>query len=187
MAALVRLFSHARLAQSVERKALNLVVVGSSPTVGVFVSLSSKFRTVKRHRWGSNPCGQSPLDFKSNSLTSRTQCLRGICEACIPLRLPELSTLQIAKKQNEPRLSSDCMTGSMCRFIQPSPHCACVTPVSKLCQPSDFRLALAAMISLLPPMHRCRVMWLLQCPHGNLTNKNKNWRTWASIPVPLAC
>ena len=29
----------ARLAQSVERKALNLVVVGSSPTVGVFESL----------------------------------------------------------------------------------------------------------------------------------------------------
>ena len=28
--------STARLAQSVERKALNLVVVGSSPTVGVF-------------------------------------------------------------------------------------------------------------------------------------------------------
>ena len=27
----------ARLAQSVERKALNLVVVGSSPTVGVFL------------------------------------------------------------------------------------------------------------------------------------------------------
>ena len=29
--------SEARLAQSVERKALNLVVVGSSPTVGVFL------------------------------------------------------------------------------------------------------------------------------------------------------
>ena len=29
----------ARLAQSVERKALNLVVVGSSPTVGVFLFL----------------------------------------------------------------------------------------------------------------------------------------------------
>ena len=27
-----------------------------------------------RHRRGSNPCGQSPLDFKSNSLTTRTQC-----------------------------------------------------------------------------------------------------------------
>ena len=33
--------SQARLAQSVERKALNLVVVGSSPTVGVyFVSVA---------------------------------------------------------------------------------------------------------------------------------------------------
>ena len=31
--------SGARLAQSAERKALNLVVVGSSPTVGVFLSL----------------------------------------------------------------------------------------------------------------------------------------------------
>ena len=30
----------ARLAQSAERKALNLVVVGSSPTVGVFVALA---------------------------------------------------------------------------------------------------------------------------------------------------
>ena len=30
--------SLARLAQSVERKALNLVVVGSSPTVGVVIS-----------------------------------------------------------------------------------------------------------------------------------------------------
>ena len=30
------IFSIARLAQSAERKALNLVVVGSSPTVGVF-------------------------------------------------------------------------------------------------------------------------------------------------------
>ena len=30
-------YPEARLAQSVERKALNLVVVGSSPTVGVFL------------------------------------------------------------------------------------------------------------------------------------------------------
>ena len=30
------LVASARLAQSVERKALNLVVVGSSPTVGVY-------------------------------------------------------------------------------------------------------------------------------------------------------
>ena len=33
--------STARLAQSAERKALNLVVVGSSPTVGVLVRLLS--------------------------------------------------------------------------------------------------------------------------------------------------
>ena len=32
---LERHYHHARLAQSAERKALNLVVVGSSPTVGV--------------------------------------------------------------------------------------------------------------------------------------------------------
>ena len=35
-----RIFATARLAQSAERKALNLVVVGSSPTVGV-LSISS--------------------------------------------------------------------------------------------------------------------------------------------------
>ena len=34
----VWVLSNARLAQLVERKALNLVVVGSSPTVGIFVT-----------------------------------------------------------------------------------------------------------------------------------------------------
>ena len=34
--------SQARLAQSAERKALNLVVVGSSPTVGVFTGSGQK-------------------------------------------------------------------------------------------------------------------------------------------------
>ena len=34
---------HARLAQSVERKALNLVVVGSSPTVGVDIGSGRVF------------------------------------------------------------------------------------------------------------------------------------------------
>ena len=28
----------------------------------------------KRHRGDSNPCGQSPIDFESISLTARTQC-----------------------------------------------------------------------------------------------------------------
>ena len=35
--------AEASLAQSVERKALNLVVVGSSPTVGVFLRYRSNF------------------------------------------------------------------------------------------------------------------------------------------------
>ncbi len=30
-------------------------------------------KKIKRHRQGSNLCGQSPLEFKSNSLTNRTQ------------------------------------------------------------------------------------------------------------------
>ena len=38
----VLIYLQARLAQSAERKALNLVVVGSSPTVGVCVSFCSK-------------------------------------------------------------------------------------------------------------------------------------------------
>ena len=40
--ALLDCLSVARLAQSAERKALNLVVVGSSPTVGVFFDAEEK-------------------------------------------------------------------------------------------------------------------------------------------------
>ena len=51
----------ARLAQSVERKALNLVVVGSSPTVGVLlVSLISRLA-------GAEPLHHAPT-------TRRTVC-----------------------------------------------------------------------------------------------------------------
>ena len=60
--------AHARLAQSVERQALNLMVVGSSPTVGVFLynySDTCLERTIKglRQRQDSNLRGQSPMDF----------------------------------------------------------------------------------------------------------------------------
>ena len=114
--------SHARLAQPAERKALNLVVGGSSPTVGVLMFLGCPpraraakwthwglnpgpsackadviplhhvpstafthefllgllffvcdFRSGKRHRGDSNPCGQSPMHFESISLTARIQ------------------------------------------------------------------------------------------------------------------
>jgi hypothetical protein len=39
-----RILPPARLAQSAERKALNLVVVGSSPTVGVSFVVNAKVR-----------------------------------------------------------------------------------------------------------------------------------------------
>ena len=37
---------------------------------------------LSRHRGDSNPCGQSPMDFESISLTARTQCLA--CAGAIP-------------------------------------------------------------------------------------------------------
>ena len=42
----------------------------STPCVSI---QPSAFQT-KRHRGDSNPCGQSPMDFESISLTARTQC-----------------------------------------------------------------------------------------------------------------
>ena len=43
----VQAAGHARLAQSAERKTLNLVVVGSSPTLG---------EILKYHCWYARPC-----------------------------------------------------------------------------------------------------------------------------------
>jgi hypothetical protein len=40
----------------------------------------------KRHQGDSNPCGQSPMDFESISLTTRTQCLWH-CAKNAPLRI----------------------------------------------------------------------------------------------------
>ena len=36
----------------------------------------------KRHRGDSNPCGQSPMDFESISLTARTQCHGTFLSGC---------------------------------------------------------------------------------------------------------
>ena len=49
--------SHARLAQPAERKALNLVVVGSSPTLGVlmFFGCPPRARAATWTHWGLNP------------------------------------------------------------------------------------------------------------------------------------
>ena len=59
----------ARLAQSAERKALNLVVVGSSPTVGVALSF-------REGREGTVLWCVSPKRSQAVSVTS--QCLDGV-------------------------------------------------------------------------------------------------------------
>jgi hypothetical protein len=67
--------TQARLAQLVERKTLNLVVVGSSPTVGVFLARSKPQRPVRgtplpKHRNFKRHCVRvvKELDSKSNGL-----------------------------------------------------------------------------------------------------------------------
>ena len=66
----------ARLAQSAERKALNLVVVGSSPTVGAFCA-----------RWALS------VDFFP-PLPKRTACTRGRAQK-IHLARIELATFSV--------------------------------------------------------------------------------------------
>ena len=68
----------ASLAQSVERKALNLVVVCSSPTGGVFPARPLTHFPVKqnRRRQDSNLRGQSPVDFESTPLTAWVRLLQ---------------------------------------------------------------------------------------------------------------
>ena len=58
------ILTEARLAQSAERKALNLVVVGSSPTVGVFIPCVAGGRSAERsNTWlvGAHTAAVSPV------------------------------------------------------------------------------------------------------------------------------
>ena len=87
-----RIFATARLAQSAERKALNLVVVGSSPTVGV---LSISF-ACRRNEPGFEPkafrCLTSPLPLyvridthrKPQTTFPRKQLCALMLESCLP-------------------------------------------------------------------------------------------------------
>ena len=65
--------SSARLAQPVERKALNLVVVGSSPTVGVFWAWSLYSYGAGQQVPGSNPGVPSSLLVGSAQLIPRSE------------------------------------------------------------------------------------------------------------------
>ena len=71
----------ARLAQSVERKALNLVVVGSSPTVGVLRSLiCSQHMQTRTPR--VSPCSAPEhFDLHLHDLPSRIQAIASYADA----------------------------------------------------------------------------------------------------------
>ena len=62
---LLSILLQARLAQLVERKALNLVVVGSSPTVGVLFSLVLESFGVNGSNTNSTTVGLEPTIFGS--------------------------------------------------------------------------------------------------------------------------
>jgi hypothetical protein len=65
----------ARLAQPAERKALNLVVVGSSPTVGD--SLTNQFRMARKPN-AVDALGFEPRAFRMRSgCDTTTPCARG--------------------------------------------------------------------------------------------------------------
>ena len=63
--------SQARLAQSAERKALNLVVVGSSPKVGAFGALPKGWRASGK----LTAVGFEPTPFRNGALSHRLRPL----------------------------------------------------------------------------------------------------------------
>ena len=85
----------ARLAQSAERKALNLVVVGSSPTVGVYVSLSGLVKLLSSCFLGHRFCSASvigPPDLLVARQSPSIVCPRGIApvNTLVKFSTPEL-------------------------------------------------------------------------------------------------
>ena len=95
------------------------MILGLGPRGPGFNSRSSPFlfpsrrdMQTKRQRGDSNPCGQSPMDFESISLTTRTQChacylevthwlpcesLTAICVKPLPRVLPQRGNLPVTR------------------------------------------------------------------------------------------
>ena len=78
------IFSIARLAQSAERKALNLVVVGSSPTVGVLCGSPKLCVLSVASNWNSFPSACSTIQMKR--IASATQPIRILSVVACQLR-----------------------------------------------------------------------------------------------------
>ena len=85
-----RCIATARLAQSAERKALNLVVVGSSPTVGDFPSVAAAARPFVAQRAGN---AKPPQRRKQTPACLHAPCVGG---ALSPLHVMLLVMLQQA-------------------------------------------------------------------------------------------
>ena len=81
------LISAARLAQSAERKALNLVVVGSSPTVGVFANClhAMQSHAVKMNTRGGTRTRNLLLRREAPYPVGHTSHVPGLARAAIPL------------------------------------------------------------------------------------------------------
>ena len=65
---------------SLKREQARCMLAAKNASRGIQAGMDVEFnldgnRTQKRHRGDSNPCGQSPMDFESISLATRTQCL----------------------------------------------------------------------------------------------------------------
>ena len=65
---------------SLKREQARCMLAVKNASRGIQAGMDVEFkldgnRTQKRHRGDSNPCGQSPMDFESISLATRTQCL----------------------------------------------------------------------------------------------------------------
>ena len=97
----------ARLAQSVERKALNLVVVGSSPTVGAYSIV--QFQASQEARYKQSFCMSRARLLTARSLRRRTagqlampflgfrSSLRGLCMSCVAFALEARGTPHVYK------------------------------------------------------------------------------------------
>ena len=106
----------------------------------------------KRHRGDSNPCGQSPMDFESISLATRTQCLVapaiqqcleahscGVCGVHGPSNLatfPWPNTNMTCKLQETVKRLEDCGSSPP---AQHTSHAACHSNEERVATMSEIR------------------------------------------------
>ena len=105
-APMFQLKASARLAQSAERKALNLVVVGSSPTVGVLpINCEMIVQTAEVWR---KMCGVGKMDtlgFEPRAFRMRSGC-DTTTPCALEIEVPDKSTRKLAESRAHDTLKS---------------------------------------------------------------------------------